>query len=62
MPDSISIRPASPDDVPLVLEFIRELAIYEELTAKCKEIVSASPADVNKKLDEMTALANKLSD
>jgi hypothetical protein len=37
-------------------------AIYEELTAKCKEIVSASPADVNKKLDEMTALANKLSD
>ena len=31
MPDSISIRPASPDDVPLVLEFIRELAIYEHL-------------------------------
>jgi len=31
MPDSISIRPASPDDVPLVLEFIRELAIYERL-------------------------------
>ena len=31
MPDSISIRPASPDDVPLVLEFIRELAIYDRL-------------------------------
>ena len=31
MPDSISIRPARPDDVPLVLEFIRELAIYERL-------------------------------
>ena len=31
MPDSISIRPASPDDVPLVLEFIRELALYERL-------------------------------
>jgi len=31
MPDSISIRPAAPHDVPLVLEFIRELAIYERL-------------------------------
>jgi GNAT superfamily N-acetyltransferase len=31
MSDTITIRPASPDDVPLVLEFIRDLARYERL-------------------------------
>src|SRR6202044_4072105 len=31
MSDTITIRPASRDDVPLVLEFIRELARYERL-------------------------------
>lgn len=28
-PNSISVRPAAPDDVPLILAFIRELAAYE---------------------------------
>ena len=31
MSDTITIRPASRDDVPLVLEFIRDLARYEHL-------------------------------
>jgi GNAT superfamily N-acetyltransferase len=31
MTDSITIRPATRDDVPLVLEFIRDLARYERL-------------------------------
>jgi GNAT superfamily N-acetyltransferase len=31
MPVSITIRPAEPHEVPLVLEFIRELAQYERL-------------------------------
>ncbi|MDE2050362.1 MAG: GNAT family N-acetyltransferase [Gammaproteobacteria bacterium] len=31
MSDTITIRPATRDDVPLVLEFIRELARYERL-------------------------------
>jgi GNAT superfamily N-acetyltransferase len=31
MSDSITIRPASRDDVPLVLQFIRDLARYERL-------------------------------
>jgi GNAT superfamily N-acetyltransferase len=31
MSDTITIRPASRDDVPLVLEFIRDLARYERL-------------------------------
>ena len=31
MSNAISIRPATPHDVPLVLEFIRELARYERL-------------------------------
>jgi len=30
-PDSTSIRPATPADVPLILQFIRELATYEKL-------------------------------
>lgn len=29
MPATIDIRPATPDDAPLILHFIRELAIYE---------------------------------
>jgi len=40
--DAISIRPAMPADVPLVLSFIRELALYERLAAQ----VSASEADL----------------
>jgi GNAT superfamily N-acetyltransferase len=31
MTDTLAIRPAAPDDVPLVLRFIRELAEYEKL-------------------------------
>ena len=31
MPDAITIRPADPGEMPLVLEFIRELAVYERL-------------------------------
>ena len=31
MPDTITIRPAAADEMPLVLEFIRELAVYERL-------------------------------
>jgi len=31
MPDTLSIRPAAADELPLVLEFIRELAAYEHL-------------------------------
>ena len=40
--DAISIRPATPADVPLVLSFIRELALYERLA----EQVCASEADL----------------
>jgi GNAT superfamily N-acetyltransferase len=40
--DAISIRAATPADVPLVLSFIRELAEYERLAAQ----VSASEADL----------------
>src|SRR3569832_574686 len=29
MPDAIDIRPATPDDIPQILAFIRELAEYE---------------------------------
>lgn len=32
MKDKFSIRPALPDDVPLILELIRELAAYEKLS------------------------------
>jgi GNAT superfamily N-acetyltransferase len=31
MPDAITIRPAAADEMPLVLDFIRELAVYERL-------------------------------
>ena len=31
MPDTLTIRPAAVDEMPLVLEFIRELAVYERL-------------------------------
>jgi GNAT superfamily N-acetyltransferase len=31
MPDTITIRPAAADEMPLVLDFIRELAVYERL-------------------------------
>ena len=45
MQDSVSIRPAAAHDVPLVLEFIRELAVYErlehELRATAADIAAA---------------------
>jgi GNAT superfamily N-acetyltransferase len=41
-PPALQIRPASEDDVPLILSFIRELAEYEQLAHE----VSASEADV----------------
>jgi GNAT superfamily N-acetyltransferase len=31
MPDSLTIRPAAADEMPLVLEFIHELAVHERL-------------------------------
>jgi GNAT superfamily N-acetyltransferase len=42
MSDSITIRPAAADEMPLVLEFIRELAMYERLEHE----VSATTADL----------------
>jgi GNAT superfamily N-acetyltransferase len=42
MTDAITIRPATRDDVPLVLQFIRDLAIYERLEHE----VSASEAQL----------------
>jgi GNAT superfamily N-acetyltransferase len=42
----ITIRPASRDDVPLVLQFIRDLAIYEHLEHQ----VSASEAQLREAL------------
>jgi GNAT superfamily N-acetyltransferase len=42
MADTIIIRPAAAHEVPLVLEFIRELATYEHLEHK----VSATSADI----------------
>jgi GNAT superfamily N-acetyltransferase len=42
MPDSISIRPAGPPDIPLVLEFIRDLAAYERLEHE----MEATTADI----------------
>jgi GNAT superfamily N-acetyltransferase len=42
MPDSITIRPAAADEIPLVLEFIRELAVYERL----EHNMSATAADL----------------
>jgi GNAT superfamily N-acetyltransferase len=46
MSDTITIRPATPDEVPLVLEFIRELARYERLEHE----VSASEKDLGEAL------------
>jgi GNAT superfamily N-acetyltransferase len=46
MSDTITIRPATPDEVPLVLEFIRELARYERLEHE----VSASEKDLREAL------------
>lgn len=42
MSDSITIRPAAADEMSLVLEFIRELAMYERLEHE----VSATTADL----------------
>ena len=38
----LSIRPARPEDVPLILDYIRELALYE----KAPEQAVATPADM----------------
>ena len=46
MTETISIRPAAPGDVPLVLEFIRELARYEHLEHE----VAATEADLGEAL------------
>ena len=46
MQDMITIRPAGRDDVPLVLEFIRELARYERLEHE----VAASEAQLGEAL------------
>lgn len=45
-PMSVSIRAATPADVPLVLSFIRELAVYEHL----EDRVVASEADLSRAL------------
>ena len=44
--DTITIRPATRDDVPLVLEFIRHLAVYERLEHE----VSASESELREAL------------
>jgi GNAT superfamily N-acetyltransferase len=46
MSDTITIRPAGRDEVPLVLEFIRDLARYEKLEHE----VSASEAELSEAL------------
>lgn len=46
MSDAIEIRPATRDDIPLVLEFIRDLACYERLEHE----VSASEAQLGEAL------------
>jgi GNAT superfamily N-acetyltransferase len=46
MSDTITIRPASRDDVPLVMQFIRDLAHYERLEHE----VSASEAQLREAL------------
>jgi GNAT superfamily N-acetyltransferase len=46
MTETISLRPATPEDVPLVLEFIRELARYEQLEHE----VAATEADLGEAL------------
>lgn len=42
MADTVTIRPAAEHEMPLVLEFIRELAVYERLGHE----VVATPADL----------------
>ena len=42
MPDAITIRPAVAGEMPLVLEFIRELAVYERL----EQQLAATVADL----------------
>jgi GNAT superfamily N-acetyltransferase len=42
MPDTVTIRPAAAHEMPLVLAFIRELAVYEHLEHE----VVATPADL----------------
>jgi GNAT superfamily N-acetyltransferase len=42
MPDTVTIRPAAEHEIPLVLEFVRELARYEHLEHE----VMATPADL----------------
>ena len=42
MPDTLTIRPAAEHEMPLVLAFIRELAVYERLEHE----VVATPADL----------------
>ena len=42
MPDGLTIRPAAADELPLVLEFLRELAAYERLEHE----VEATTADL----------------
>jgi GNAT superfamily N-acetyltransferase len=46
MPESLSIRPAVPDDAGLILRFVRELAEYEKLLHEVK----ASEADITRDL------------
>ena len=46
MSDTITIRQATRDDVPVVLEFIRDLAVYERLEHE----VSASEAELSEAL------------
>jgi GNAT superfamily N-acetyltransferase len=41
-PDPVTVRPAGADEMPLVLEFIRELAVYERLEHE----VTATTADL----------------
>lgn len=46
MSDTITIRPATPEDIPLVLQFIRDLARYERLEHE----VCASEAQLHESL------------
>lgn len=42
VPGSVLVRPARPEDAPLICDLIRELAIYERLEHEAK----ATPADI----------------
>ena len=53
---AIDIRPATSDDVPLILGFIKELAIYE----KAESEVVATEADIRQSLFGDVARANAL--